>query len=103
MATGEQIASGKLSGIVKQIKPATEEAGFPPLTIFRQALGPHGTLVTEQKWPSMAEYEKSRTTLRQTRSVTELFEQVYPLLACSQAAVYSHGIADMSKYPLVTG
>ena len=72
---------GKLSGIVKQIKPATEEAGFPPLTVFRQALGPHGTLVTEQKWPSMAEYEKSRTTLRQTRSVTELFEQVYPLLA----------------------
>lgn len=72
---------GKLLGVVKQIKPATEEAGFPPLTIFRQTLGPHGTLVTEQKWPSMAEYEESRDLLRQASSVTQLFEQVYPLLA----------------------
>lgn len=74
-------AGGKLLGVVRQIKPATEEAGFPPITIFRQALGPHGTLVTEQKWPSMADYENSRNLLRQTSSVTQLFEQVYPLLA----------------------
>ena len=67
--------------VVRQIKSAAEEAGFPALTIFRQALGAHGTLVTEQRWPSMADYEKSRDALRQTRSITDLFEQVYPLLA----------------------
>jgi len=72
---------GKLLRVIRQIKPATEEAGFPALTIYRQALGAHGTLVSEQTWPSMAEYEKSRDALRQTESITSLFEQVYPLLA----------------------
>lgn len=72
---------GRLLRIVRQIGPATEEAGFPALTIYRQALGAHGTLVTEQVWPSMADYEKSRDALRRTESITKLFEQVYPLLA----------------------
>jgi hypothetical protein len=72
---------GKLLAIVRQIRTATTEAGLPPLTVFRQALGYHGTLVTEQKWPSMAAYEESRERLRQTKQITQLFEQVYPLLA----------------------
>ncbi len=72
---------GKLLRVIRQIKPATEEAGFPKLILFRQALGAHGTLITEQRWPSMADYEKSRDALRQTKSITDLFEQVYPLLA----------------------
>ena len=74
---------GKLLGIIKQIRPATAEAGFPPLTIYRQSHGAHGTLVTEQKWESAADYEKSRDMVRQTKSITQLFEQVYPLLAAT--------------------
>ena len=72
---------GKLLRVIKQLQPATKEAGFPALTVYRQTLGPHGTLVTEQKWPSMADYEKSREMVRQTTKITQIFEQAYPLLA----------------------
>ncbi len=72
---------GKLLRVVRQLQPATVEAGFPPLTVYRQALGLHGTVVTEQKWPSMADYEKSRGMVRETQKITAIFEQVYPLLA----------------------
>ena len=72
---------GKLMRVVRQIGPATSGAGFPPLAIYRQALGPHGTIVTEQTWSSASEYDSSREQVRQTKDITQLFEQVYPLLA----------------------
>lgn len=72
---------GKLLRAMRQLQPAALEAGFPALTIYRQTLGPHGTLVTEQKWPSMADYEESRERVRRTEGITSIFEQVYPLLA----------------------
>ena len=72
---------GNLLRVIKQIQPATAEAGFPPLAVYRQAPGLHGLLVTEQKWQSLADYEKSRGLVRQTGEITQLFAQVYPLLA----------------------
>jgi hypothetical protein len=72
---------GKLLRLLKELRPATTEAGFPALTIFRLSFGPHGTLVTEQKWDSLADYDKSRDMVRQTKSITRIFEQVYPTLA----------------------
>ena len=72
---------GKLLRALKQLQPATPEAGFPPLTIYRLSFGPHGTLATEQKWQSLADYDKSREMVRQTKNITQIFEQVYPLLA----------------------
>ncbi len=72
---------GKLLKVLKQVQAATEAAGFPPLALLRRALGPHGTLVTVQRWPSLGVYDESRERVRQTVSITQLFQQVYPLLA----------------------
>ena len=72
---------GKLLRMVKELRSATVEAGFPPITILRVALGPHGKLVTTQRWRSIAEYVDSRSKVRQTKSITGLFDQIYPLLA----------------------
>lgn len=88
---------GKLLRVIRQLKPATEEAGFPPIAIYRQVAGPHGMLVTVQRWPSLAEYEKSRETLRQTEKVTKLFEQVYPLLASTHLTEFYEEIEEVLK------
>ena len=72
---------GKLLRVVRQIKSATEEAGFPTLTIYSQTHGSHGMLVTEQKWASIADYEDSRDKVRQTKAITQTFSEAYPLLA----------------------
>ena len=50
---------GKLLRVVRQIKAETEQAGFPTLTIYTQTHGPHGMVVTEQRWESLAAYETS--------------------------------------------
>ena len=60
---------------------ATVEAGFPALSVYRKVLGPHGTMVTTQRWDSVATYDASRDQVRATRSITEIFERIYPVLA----------------------
>ena len=72
---------GKLLRIVRQIKAETANAGFPPLTIYTQTHGPHGMVVTEQQWESLAAYESSRDQVRQTPAITGTFSEAYPLLA----------------------
>ena len=72
---------GGLAKHLKDLERVTVEAGFPPLTIYRKVLGSHGTMVTIQRWPSMAVYDESRAKVRQTAAITEIFNRIYPVLA----------------------
>jgi hypothetical protein len=72
---------GELAKHLKDLQAATVEAGFPALSVFRRIFGPHGTMVTQQSWPSITEYEVSRARVRQTGAITEIFSRIYPLLA----------------------
>ena len=76
-----QPGGGGLVERLREVNRATVEAGFPPLAVYRRVLGPHGTLVTEQRWPSVAAYEDSRERVRATAAITEIFGRIYPLLA----------------------
>ncbi len=72
---------GGLQRHLRDLQTATVEAGFPPLSVYRKVLGPHGTMVTVQRWESVAAYDASRNKVRATRSITEIFERIYPVLA----------------------
>ncbi len=72
---------GGLTKHLRDLQVATEQAGFPPLNVMRKVLGPHGTMVTVQRWVSLADYDASRDQVRATRSITEIFERIYPVLA----------------------
>ena len=72
---------GGLTGHLRDLQKATVEAGFPSLTIYRKFMGPHGTMVSVQRWPSLAEYEESRAKVRGTGQITEIFSRIYPALA----------------------
>ena len=73
--------AGGLTGHLKDLNKFTVDAGFPPLTVYRQVLGAHGTMVTEQRWGSLVDYEGSRAQVRQTASITDIFSLIYPNLA----------------------
>ena len=45
---------------LRDLQKATGDAGFPPLSVYRKVLGPHGTMVTVQRWDSVAAYDASR-------------------------------------------
>ena len=72
---------GGLQRHLRDLQTATLEAGFPPLSVYRKVLGPHGTMVTVQRWESVAAYDASRNEVRATRSITEIFGRIYPALA----------------------
>ena len=72
---------GELTRHLRDLQKATVEAGFPPLSVYRRVFGPHGTMVTVQRWPSIADYEESRARVRQTASITTIFSRIYPVLA----------------------
>ena len=72
---------GGLLSHIRDLKKATVEAGFPPLEIHRQVMGPHGTVVTVQRWPSMAAYEESRSQVRGTGPIKDIHSQIFPTLA----------------------
>ncbi len=72
---------GGLQQRLREVQRATVEAGFPPLSVYRKVLGLHGTMVTVQRWDSVAAYDASRNEVRATRSITEIFERIYPVLA----------------------
>ena len=72
---------GGLQQNLRELQRATAEAGFPPLSVYRKVLGPHGTMVTVQRWESIAAYDASRNEVRATRPITEIFERIYPALA----------------------
>ena len=76
-----QPGGGGLVELLREVAQATVDAGFPPIAIYRRVLGPHGTLVTEQRWPSVAAYEDSREQVRSTPAITGIFARIYPLLA----------------------
>ena len=73
--------SGGLVGHLRDLQQATVEAGFPPLSVYRRVFGAHGTMVTVQRYPSIADYEESRDKVRQTATITEIFGRIYPVLA----------------------
>ena len=58
-------------------------AGFGKPRMLRTAFGDHGTLITEQRWESLAEYDASRDRVRATSAITEVFDRIYPLLAAT--------------------
>ena len=66
---------------LRDLKRATNDAGFPPLSIYGRILGPHGTMVTVQRWPSVAAYEESRALVNDTGPIAEIFSRIYPTLA----------------------
>ena len=72
---------GGLTKHLKDIQKATVEAGFPPIAVYRKVLGPHGMMVTVQRWPSIAVYDESREKVRQTAAITDIFNRIYPILA----------------------
>lgn len=66
---------------LKDVSSATVQAGFPPLIIHRKLLGLHGTVVTDQRWTSMDEYQQSRGMVTQNGSITDVFKRIYPCLS----------------------
>ena len=72
---------GQLTKLLLTLQSATTEAGFPPISIYRKVIGAHGTMITEQQWPSLGRYDESRSQVRNTKIITNIFEQIYPLLA----------------------
>jgi hypothetical protein len=74
---------GKLLALVKQASEEMANAGFGKPRILRTTFGDHGTLITEQPWESLAEYDASRDRVRATPAITGVFEQIYPLLAAT--------------------
>ncbi|MCX8251295.1 MAG: hypothetical protein OTJ98_05495 [Dehalococcoidia bacterium] len=76
-------AGGKLITLVKQASDEMANAGFGKPRILRTAFGDHGTLITEQPWNSLADYDGSRDRVRATSAITKVFDQIYPLLAAT--------------------
>ena len=74
-------AGGNLISLVKQAGVAIEKAGLPKLIISRAWHGKHGSIYTDQQWGSLSDYEESRKIVRNTKSITAIFKQIYPLLA----------------------
>ena len=72
---------GKLAALVNEAGAAMEAAGFRKPTVYHGWHGPHGLLQTEQLWDSIADYEASRSSVRNTPGITSVFDQIYPLLA----------------------
>ena len=72
---------GKLAALVNEAGAAMEAAGFRKPTVYRGWHGAHGLLQTEQLWDSIADYEASRSSVRNTPGITSVFDQIYPLLA----------------------
>jgi hypothetical protein len=72
---------GKLAALVAEASTAMEAAGYKKPTVYRGWHGSHGMLQTEQLWDSIADYEASRSAVRNTPGITAIFDQIYPLLA----------------------
>jgi hypothetical protein len=71
---------GKLASHVRAAGDAMEAAGFPKPRIFRTYSGYHGTLIVDQEWDSIETYEASRDAVRNTKAITSIFDEIYPLL-----------------------
>ncbi|MCH7906941.1 MAG: hypothetical protein IIC92_05900 [Chloroflexi bacterium] len=76
-------SGGKLLALVRQASDEMANAGFGKPRMLRTAFGDHGTLITEQRWESLAEYDASRDRVRATSAITEVFDRIYPLLAAT--------------------
>jgi hypothetical protein len=72
---------GKLAALVREASGAMKAAGYRKPTVYRGWHGSHGMLQTEQLWDSIADYEASRSAVRNTPGITTIFDQIYPLLA----------------------
>ena len=73
-------ASG-LSDLLEQVNQETMATGLPEVKVFRKYLVYHGVMVTMQMWPTVKEYNDSRSQVRQTPRIRKIFEGIYPLLS----------------------
>ena len=71
---------GGLTNLLKMVNETTIAIGLPEVKVYRKFLGPHGTVVTNQEWKSIEDYNNSRDIVRQTKEITSIFEKIYPLL-----------------------
>ena len=73
-------ASG-LGELLNQVNSNTIAAEMPEIKIFRKFLGQHGVMVTMQAWESLESYEASRSIVRNTPNIRNIFMKIYPLLS----------------------
>ena len=71
---------GQLTKLLRTLQSVTAEAGFPCISIYRKVIGPHGIIVTDQKWSSLGIYDEARSRVRNTKTITDIFNKIYPLL-----------------------
>ena len=65
---------------IKQVNIAFEMNGLPKLNISKTYSGYHGTIITDQLWDSIFEYEKSRDKVRSIKEITSIFKKIYGIL-----------------------
>ncbi|MEC8890430.1 MAG: hypothetical protein VX869_07490 [Chloroflexota bacterium] len=73
-------ASG-LGELLNQVNSNTVAAEMPEIKVFRKFLGHHGVMVTMQAWESLEAYEASRSIVRNTSNIRDIFMKIYPLLS----------------------
>lgn len=73
-------AGGRLLALVRRASDEMGNAGFERSRVFRTHTGYHGTLVVDQEWESFETYEASRGVVRETKAITSIFDDIYPLL-----------------------
>jgi hypothetical protein len=71
---------GRMLALIREAGAAMKAAGFPEVRVLRGWSGDHGTIFTEQRWKSIADYEASREAVRRTQAITTVFEKIYPTL-----------------------
>ena len=69
---------GGLQRHLRDLQTATVEAGFPPLSVYRKVLGPHGTMVTVQRWESVAAYDAELISEVVEIEKAQVRERAYP-------------------------
>ena len=65
---------------IKQVNIVFETNGLPNLNISKTYSGHHGTIMTDQLWNSIFEYEKSRDNVRSNIEITSIFKKIYDIL-----------------------
>ena len=71
---------GQLLALMRRVAGAMTGVDMSGMTIYRTHTGHHGSLVVDQEWESIEQYEISRNLIRTTDTITRVFDLIYPLL-----------------------